>query len=155
MVPPSPKGTNIVDSSLRTNASDDAKSVNRKLLSKSTIFEDKLIEFKDENTPIQFSAATSLSSLTIDDEPGRRESARREQEENLKQQHDDEIRNHNEIEEVRHEVSNEFDDELLAQDDENDDEILAACIKMGMPSKRFDCVLQFLSGFFKFYFNFW
>ncbi|XP_065220907.1 adenomatous polyposis coli protein-like isoform X2 [Planococcus citri] len=34
-----------------------------------SVFEDSVTVFKDENTPIQFSVATSLSSLTFDDEP--------------------------------------------------------------------------------------
>ncbi|XP_044743174.1 uncharacterized protein LOC123305506 isoform X2 [Chrysoperla carnea] len=35
---------------------------------KQSVFEDATSSFKDENTPIEFSRATSLSSLTIDDE---------------------------------------------------------------------------------------
>lgn len=34
---------------------------------KSSVFEDNVTKFKEENTPVQFSTATSLSSLTIDD----------------------------------------------------------------------------------------
>lgn len=34
-----------------------------------SVFEDSVTVFKDENTPIQFSVATSLSSLTFDDDP--------------------------------------------------------------------------------------
>lgn len=34
---------------------------------KSSVFEDNVTKFKEESTPIQFSTATSLSSLTIDD----------------------------------------------------------------------------------------
>lgn len=33
-----------------------------------SVFEDNLTKFKEESTPVQFSTATSLSSLTIDDE---------------------------------------------------------------------------------------
>lgn len=36
---------------------------------KRSVFEDDVAGFKEESTPIEFSAATSLSSLTIDDEP--------------------------------------------------------------------------------------
>lgn len=36
---------------------------------KRSVFEDEMSAFKDESTPLEFSAATSLSSLTIDDEP--------------------------------------------------------------------------------------
>lgn len=34
---------------------------------KPSVFEDNITKFKEESTPIQFSTATSLSSLTIDD----------------------------------------------------------------------------------------
>jgi hypothetical protein len=33
------------------------------------VFEDNVVAFKQEDTPVEFSRATSLSSLTIDDEP--------------------------------------------------------------------------------------
>lgn len=33
------------------------------------MFEDRAVAFKEEDTPVEFSRATSLSSLTIDDEP--------------------------------------------------------------------------------------
>jgi len=33
------------------------------------VFEDRAVAFKEEDTPVEFSRATSLSSLTIDDEP--------------------------------------------------------------------------------------
>lgn len=140
MVPPSPKTRKVVDFS---------PDVHEKSLQlhhrKPTVFEDKLTKFKEESTPVHFSAATSLSSLTIDDheEVSQVSSARRMDPEQLheaaeesleEEQH--ETDNQCEVEEVKHEVSHEFDDEFLDQDDENDDEILAACIKMGMPSKR-------------------
>jgi len=33
------------------------------------VFEDHAVAFKEEDTPVEFSRTTSLSSLTIDDEP--------------------------------------------------------------------------------------
>lgn len=36
---------------------------------KSSVFEDDVVAFKEEDTPVEFSRTTSLSSLTIDDEP--------------------------------------------------------------------------------------
>lgn len=36
---------------------------------KGSVFEDDVVAFKEEDTPVEFSRATSLSSLTIDDEP--------------------------------------------------------------------------------------
>ncbi|XP_046736821.1 adenomatous polyposis coli protein-like isoform X7 [Diprion similis] len=41
----------------------------RSTATKRSVFEDDIAAFKEESTPIDFSAATSLSSLTIDDEP--------------------------------------------------------------------------------------
>ncbi|XP_071444666.1 adenomatous polyposis coli protein-like isoform X2 [Hetaerina americana] len=41
----------------------------RPIQNKSSVFEDDVAAFKEEDTPIEFSTATSLSSLTIDDEP--------------------------------------------------------------------------------------
>ncbi|XP_050306295.1 adenomatous polyposis coli protein-like isoform X2 [Anthonomus grandis grandis] len=37
---------------------------------KASVFDDNVTKFKEENTPVQFSTATSLSSLTIDDQEG-------------------------------------------------------------------------------------
>lgn len=36
-------------------------------IQKPSVFEDNVTKFKEESTPVQFSSATSLSSLTIDD----------------------------------------------------------------------------------------
>lgn len=52
---------------------------------KRSVFEDDIAAFKEESTPIQFSAATSLSSLTIDDEP------RVVQEDNQQVEHEPEV----------------------------------------------------------------
>ncbi|PSN58422.1 hypothetical protein C0J52_02807 [Blattella germanica] len=40
-----------------------------RLPGKGSVFEDNVVAFKEEDTPVEFSRATSLSSLTIDDEP--------------------------------------------------------------------------------------
>lgn len=34
-----------------------------------SVFEERVSVFKEESTPVHFSTATSLSSLTFDDEP--------------------------------------------------------------------------------------
>lgn len=39
----------------------------QRAIPKPSVFEDNVTKFKEESTPIQFSTATSLSSLTIDD----------------------------------------------------------------------------------------
>ena len=36
---------------------------------KGSVFEDNVVAFKEEDTPVEFSRTTSLSSLSIDDEP--------------------------------------------------------------------------------------
>lgn len=154
MVPSIPHRSKIASFSVRRTTSEEEKplSLNRRVIPKSTVFEDKVIKFKEENTPVHFSAATSLSSLTIDDNDETERALNMEQSnkvgENLKE--DVKINQQDEVEEVRHEVNNEFEDGLLEQDEEDDDEILAACIKMGMPSKRFDYnyQLQILCQFF-------
>lgn len=46
-----------------------APSCSKMQSAKRSVFEDEMAAFKDESTPLEFSAATSLSSLTIDDEP--------------------------------------------------------------------------------------
>lgn len=130
MVPPSPKTAKTVAFTMERNRSDEDKSFNHRIIPKPTVFDDKMMKFKDENTPIHFSAATSLSSLTIDDH-----------EEGVNQ----EIPTSTvEIEQENNVVENNIVVDLLEQDDENDDEILAACIKMGMPSKRFFAHILFL-----------
>ncbi|XP_044757861.1 adenomatous polyposis coli protein-like [Coccinella septempunctata] len=62
-VPPSPKQRKSSDlGGMRRQSS-----ARRSLPIKWSIFEDDVTKFKEENTPAQFSVATSLSSLTIDD----------------------------------------------------------------------------------------
>lgn len=151
MVPPSPKARKVVDFS--SNAHEKSPPLHHR---KPTVFEDKLTKFKEESTPIHFSAATSLSSLTIDDHEeasqvasaGNREPEQLNEgvEKNLEEE-PHETDNQCDVEEVKHEVSHEFDDDFLDQDDENDDEILAACIKMGMPSKRCQAIEKYLMYF--------
>ncbi|XP_076254501.1 uncharacterized protein LOC143192764 isoform X3 [Rhynchophorus ferrugineus] len=103
---------------------------------KPSVFEDNVTKFKEESTPVQFSTATSLSSLTIDD-------------------HDDTTNSDSPVktpdtkvlQEVRSDVDKkehsekadrekETDKELSGSDDLNDDDedLLAACINDGMQS---------------------
>lgn len=63
-VPPSPHP----ETKERFFTEDECKSKSKVPL-RHSVFEDSVTVFKDENTPIQFSVATSLSSLTFDDEP--------------------------------------------------------------------------------------
>ncbi|XP_045465745.1 adenomatous polyposis coli homolog isoform X2 [Harmonia axyridis] len=66
-VPPSPKQRKSSDFGIISRPSGDKSLARRSLPTKSSIFEDDVTKFKEENTPAQFSVATSLSSLTIDD----------------------------------------------------------------------------------------
>lgn len=77
----------------------------------SSIFDDNTKKFKEENTPLQFSTATSLSNLTIDEhaEPN-----------SLNQAAED----------------NTIPDDLQPASESEDEDILAACISDGMQSSR-------------------
>lgn len=147
MVPPSPKAHKASSFAVGRISEEKLLPPHHRAIPKSTIFEDKITKFKEESTPMQFSAATSLSSLTIDDHDEASQAATEQRvelghlneinENDIEEQRQNELDNEmREAEEVKHEVSHEFDDEFLGQDDEDDDEILAACIKMGMPSKK-------------------
>lgn len=61
-VPPSPRSTTKNNTFYLTETKP-------KLPVQRSVFEDSVTVFKDENTPNQFSVATSLSSLTFEDEP--------------------------------------------------------------------------------------
>lgn len=70
-VPPSPKPRKTpiefpTTSKPRLSADNRPQAAPRTVV-KPSVFEDNVTKFKEESTPIQFSTATSLSSLTIDD----------------------------------------------------------------------------------------
>ncbi|XP_069674956.1 adenomatous polyposis coli protein-like isoform X2 [Periplaneta americana] len=130
---------------------------------KGSVFEDDVVAFKEEDTPVEFSRATSLSSLTIDDEPkisndamlkevvgkpsphprpsniptGIHHTARmdlvgregREREEGMEKQ------------DVEKEKRGELADccelaPVSEGEEENDEDMLAACINIGMQNSR-------------------
>lgn len=111
------------------------------------------MKFKEENTPVQFSRATSLSSLTIDehDEPPRQRNKQDNQMiENNGQDVSDSLEDHDQLNvssenegekqngAVDGKSQNELNDDALivSGDEEEDEAILAACIKMGMQGSR-------------------
>lgn len=70
-VPPSPKPrkTSIEFPSTSKSRTFQGKfQVTTRITQKLSVFEDNITKFKEENTPVQFSTATSLSSLTVDDQ---------------------------------------------------------------------------------------
>ncbi|KAK4883631.1 hypothetical protein RN001_006950 [Aquatica leii] len=120
-VPPSPrqrKVTTDLSSTPQTNPSNSAHrtpadgSSQKPQPKPNSIFEDNVKKFKEESTPIQFSTATSLSSLTIDD-------------------HDES--NVQKLEEKqKHEKALNDDIVAAVSESEEDEDILAACISDGM-----------------------
>lgn len=69
-VPPSPKPRKSCmefPSSSKSKTFEGRPQPVMRTLHKPSVFEDNVTKFKEENTPVQFSTATSLSSLTIDD----------------------------------------------------------------------------------------
>lgn len=93
---------------------------------KRSVFEDQISSFKEEDAP--FSCATSLSSLTIDDDPKpTRISFRKEKEEGYEKQ------------DVEKECS-----ELapVSEEEENDEDMLAACINIGKQSSNIKRITQ-------------
>ncbi|XP_018575110.1 adenomatous polyposis coli protein isoform X2 [Anoplophora glabripennis] len=107
---------------------------------KPSVFEDNVTKFKEESTPIQFSTATSLSSLTIDDheesneaseaQPFKAKQPEHSTREGLEQKEEDaEVEKKDAEKETN--VSDDTDEFNLESDDEGDEDLLAACISMG------------------------
>ncbi|XP_012260525.2 uncharacterized protein LOC105688636 isoform X2 [Athalia rosae] len=101
---------------------------------KCSVFEDDIAAFKEESTPIEFSAATSLSSLTIDDEPKiASDSNLKGNTEILKAVIPEENGENSPIvQESKDTIKAVELDEV--SEDEDEDGILAACINIGMQS---------------------
>lgn len=128
-------------------------------LHKPSVFEDNITKFKEENTPVQFSTATSLSSLTIDDHEETAGEVIHNcsnhviflQYENFKASQsnsDYKIDNTNQAIEADIEGTEKKDPEKRASssdindvfavdsEDDGDEDILAACINIGMQTNR-------------------
>ncbi|XP_076683576.1 uncharacterized protein LOC143376791 [Andrena cerasifolii] len=103
---------------------------------RTSVFEDDIATFKEESTPIEFSTATSLSSLTIDDElkvtngsKSRAElkEAATELAKEIKEESAEKVGN----------AEAEKDQEQVSDGDEDDEDMLAACISMGIQNNRY------------------
>lgn len=99
-----------------------------------SVFEDNLNPYGVENTPAQFSYATSLSNLSLDDEP-KIETDITTKELNLLSIDDDAARNTKQLSDA--ELFGNVNDieninANLSDSDDRDDEILESCMSMGM-----------------------
>ncbi|XP_070152319.1 adenomatous polyposis coli homolog [Polyergus mexicanus] len=105
-----------------------------------SVFEDEIATFKEESTPIEFSSATSLSSLTIDDEVKISNDTQmyhkleRVPVEDKKDVHKLEADMLNMT--INSSKSKEK-EEQVSDGDEDDEDMLAACINMGMQTNRY------------------
>ncbi|CAG9858226.1 unnamed protein product [Phyllotreta striolata] len=135
---PKPRKTSLDFPSSSKMRSNDRTSVPR-VLPKPSMFEDNVTKFKEESTPIQFSTATSLSSLTIDDHEDNGEQASSRKPSNNSSQEEQKI--------VNDEAEKKDDEKGTAASDINDDyvfesdvdeDILADCINIGMQNNRHD-----------------
>ena len=105
----------------------------------SSVFEDEIASFKEESTPIEFSSATSLSSLTIDDEVKIPNDTKMYY--TLKkvpvQEEKDVHRLETEMLNMTINSAKSKEKEAQVSDvDEDDEDMLAACINMGMQTNR-------------------
>lgn len=105
-----------------------------------SVFEDDIATFKEESTPIEFSTATSLSSLTIDDEdrkiPNSSEAPLKEVKETETKVNEKDDKVDPPVEDVGN-VEAEKEQEQVSDGDEDDDDILAACISRGIQNNRY------------------
>ncbi|XP_032679255.1 adenomatous polyposis coli homolog isoform X2 [Odontomachus brunneus] len=107
---------------------------------RSSVFEDEVATFKEESTPVEFSTATSLSSLTIDDEvkiPNDTKTLCK-----LEKVSDTDEKNICRIEKDMLNMTingseSKTKEEQVSDGDEDDEDMLAACINMGMQTNRF------------------
>ena len=106
---------------------------------RTSVFEDDIATFKEESTPIEFSTATSLSSLTIDDEmkiPKMNIPKPKNELEESPNELDKDIKENSSEEKVNN-VEIEKDQEQVSDGDEDDEDMLAACISMGIQNNRY------------------
>lgn len=101
---------------------------------RTSVFEDDIATFKEESTPIEFSTATSLSSLTIDDEMKITNISKPQNE--LKESLN-ELDKNSKLDSLEEKISNgevEKDQEQVSDGDEDDEDLLAACISIDRKS---------------------
>ncbi|XP_023289443.1 adenomatous polyposis coli protein-like [Orussus abietinus] len=142
-VPPSPRHHKTHSVNFTGRTQDEVPRLPHRHLSsnkpalKRSVFEDDIASFKEESTPIEFSAATSLSSLTIDDEhkvasdPKNLENFHHGTECQIKES--DESPTNPQI----GQAEAEKDQDEVSDVDEDGEDILAACINMGMQHNRY------------------
>lgn len=108
---------------------------------RASVFEDDIATFKEESTPIEFSTATSLSSLTIDDEVKMPSAAIIP---NESKEASNDTGKSGKVDSPADKPSNaeaEKDQEQVSDGDEDDEDMLAACISMGIQNNR--CAIRF------------
>ncbi|XP_033364970.1 adenomatous polyposis coli protein-like isoform X1 [Bombus vosnesenskii] len=104
---------------------------------RTSVFEDDIATFKEESTPIEFSTATSLSSLTIDDEMKISNISKPQNELKEPSNELDKDIKENSLEEKVSNVEAEKDQEQVSDGDEDNEDMLAACISMGIQNNRY------------------
>ncbi|RZC37957.1 adenomatous polyposis coli protein, partial [Asbolus verrucosus] len=125
-VPPSPKPRKnplVFPQVAKKKTEEESTQTDSQNVPKSSVFEDVVKKFKMESTPLQFSTATSLSSL-IDDH---------DEIDSKIAQHD-----HNETDSVNQNDKNELNNlENELSESSEDEDMLAACINIGMQNNRY------------------
>ncbi|KAK2582442.1 hypothetical protein KPH14_004752 [Odynerus spinipes] len=107
------------------------------MVKRTSVFEDDIATFKEESTPIEFSTATSLSSLTIDDEV---KSSDYSKSEDKLEEVSDSVHESNEKDKSfvkANVIEVEKQPEQVSDGDEDDEDMLAACINIGMQNNRY------------------
>ncbi|KAL0113058.1 hypothetical protein PUN28_012348 [Cardiocondyla obscurior] len=109
-------------------------------ITRNSVFEDDIATFKEESTPIEFSSATSLSSLTIDDEV--KISNPTKTYHTMQQEFDTNDKNIHMLEKDMLNMKlntseNNIKGEQVSDGDEDDEDMLAACINVGMQTNRY------------------
>ncbi|XP_022919710.2 uro-adherence factor A-like isoform X1 [Onthophagus taurus] len=119
-------------------------------IQKPSIFEDNVTKFKEESTPVQFSTATSLSSLTIDEHedrnltlpkvspPTSQNSGSTLSANATNVNVEEKVKQNDEKKDVEPEkpANISSDSEIHISENEGDEDILADCINIGMQNRR-------------------
>lgn len=108
-------------------------------ITRNSVFEDDIATFKEESTPIEFSSATSLSSLTIDDEvkiPNDTKTYRMMEEAFNTTEKDVDVLEKDVLNMKINNSEDSVKEEQVSDGDEDDEDMLAACINVGMQTNR-------------------
>ncbi|XP_066592581.1 adenomatous polyposis coli protein-like isoform X2 [Prorops nasuta] len=142
-IPPSPRNnkTQLIDYTNKTQEQARRPTPHRNIFYnkpepiKNSVFEDDIATFKEESTPLEFSTTTSLSSLTIDDEP-KVSTGCKAQNKNVKVP-EPLLKNIEKEESNIKMTDTEKEQDQVSDGDEDDEDMLAACISMGMQNNRY------------------